>query len=83
MRSIQNAAYFEPNTRFSVSLDGVEGLDTAIKRGELYADGNFRIRKGGREPSSFDWEMYTLHESGALARTTFYKNGKVAPNPFG
>ncbi|MBO2458110.1 polymorphic toxin-type HINT domain-containing protein [Actinomadura violacea] len=82
MTELQTAAYFEPNTRFSVSLDGAEGLDTAIERGELYADGNFRIRKGGREPSPFDWEMYTLRESGAMARTTFYKNGKVVPNPF-
>jgi hypothetical protein len=74
---------YDDSTRFSVNLDGAEGVDTAITRGKYYDMGNTAARIGGRGASPFDWEMYILHESGALDRTTFYRGGQIVPNPFG
>jgi hypothetical protein len=73
---------YDGSTRFSVNLDGVEGIDTMIVRGKYYAMRNDAARIGGRQASPFDWEMYILSESGALDRTTFYRDGRVVPSPF-
>lgn len=78
-----SAAAHDGSTAFSVSLDGVEGLEGSITRGayrEMRARG---VSVAGRSPSWFDWEMYTLDKAGAWGRTTFYRGGNVVPNPFG
>lgn len=70
-------------TKFSVNLDGVVGTTEEIFiRGKNFERRNFAIEVGGRRPSSFDWEMYTLNRLGALDRTDFYRNGQIVPNPF-
>jgi len=77
------AAANDGATQFSVSLDGVEDLGGSIARGAYREAGVPFVQVGGRSPSWFDWEMYTLDSAGAWDRTTFYLGGKVVPNPFG
>ncbi|MBF6134926.1 hypothetical protein IU501_18180 [Nocardia otitidiscaviarum] len=74
-------AILNPGARFSVILDGAE-ITGAIERGLARAQRNFFEIIANRQPSPFDWEMYRLHESGAIDRATFYLNGRIIPNPF-
>jgi len=59
-------------TKFAFNLDGVDPVWKSISRA---ASG-----RGG----ATDFELLTLYQNkDALARTTWYLNGKVVPNPFG
>jgi hypothetical protein len=78
--SISGGAY-DPNTKFSVSLDGITGRDRAILRGR-YKEAGMNTAVDGQRPSWFDWEMYTLDEANAWGRVTFYENGNVVSYPF-
>jgi Pretoxin HINT domain len=79
--SVVRGAY-DPATKFSVSLDGVEDIGGSLLRGR-YKEAGVPATVGGRSPSWFDWEMHTLDQAGAWDRVTFYKGGDVVPNPFG
>jgi hypothetical protein len=78
-----SAAANDGTTSFSVSLDGVEGVEGSITRGAYREMGARGVTVGGRSPSWFDWEMYTLDKAEAWGRTAFYRGGNIAPNPFG
>jgi hypothetical protein len=72
-----SGAIANPNTRISVSLDGVNG-------GSAYGKVMGAAQRGASGAGTpFDWEMGQLYSNGALGDVTFYEGGKIVANPFG
>jgi RHS repeat-associated protein len=73
MNSVNN-----PNTRFTVSLDGFKGATTQEQIMNAVQNGIARGTSGGHT----NWEMAQLYRAGRLPTTNFVRDGKSVPNPF-
>lgn len=70
-------AIANPNTRFTVSLDGMSGetafsrVMNAVQRGATPAPGGYT-----------NWELGQLYQAGRLGEVNFIQNGQFTENPF-
>ena len=69
-------AVTDPETRFTVSLDGFSGPST-------YAQVMGAASRGAAPSAHLtEWEMATLYQAGRLPDVTFVRAGEVVDNPF-
>ena len=65
-----------PNTRFTIILDGFEGSTTYGQLAGAVQRGLTSFAK------NTEWEIAQLHRAGRLGRATLMRRGQVIPNPF-
>jgi hypothetical protein len=76
MSTLQNGIS-DPNTKFTVSLDGMSGNGA-------YSQVMGAAQRGlGGSGGYTDWEMGQLYQAGRLPGVTFVRGGRVVENPFG
>jgi hypothetical protein len=66
-----------PDTQFTVSLDGMSGNGT-------YSQIMGAVQRGAAGTGGYtDWEMAQLYQGGRLPGVTFVRGGQVVESPFG
>jgi hypothetical protein len=72
------AALGNSSTRFTVSLDGVSGVEAGTQSQVM------SLVQSGVTPAAtpFQWEMGQLYQSGRLGEVNFVRGGQIIQNPF-
>lgn len=70
-------AIANPETKFTVSLDGLSGSSP-------YSQVMNAVQRGiGSNPGATNWELSQLYQAGRMSDVTFVQAGQVITNPFG
>ncbi len=75
-RESLQVAIANPNTKFTISLDGFNGSSTY---GQLMVAAQRGVTPAAR---ATEWEIGQLYQAGRLGKATLMRRGKVIPNPF-